>query len=136
MLGSLAVLSLYAPVSLTSRAGLRLGTAAVAEEHPSRANSVRFAGGSSELSAAARAALDAVASRLIADHDLRLEVRAYASAGKEASESRRVSLHRAIAVREYLIGHGVLSSRMVVRAFGDQIPDGYRDRVDLVLLGR
>lgn len=114
---------------------MRLGTASAADERTGRASSVRFARGSSELSPKARAVLDAVASQLIADHDLRLELRAYASAGKEASESRRVSLNRAIAVRAYLIGRGVLSSRMIVRALGDQVPDGYADRVDLVLLG-
>lgn len=108
----------------------------VALDRPGNLTPVRFTPGSSEVAPEAQSELDAVASRLRADPDLRLELRAYARASKEASESRRLSLKRAIGVRAYLIARGVSSSRMLVQALGDQLPGpGDPDRVDLVLLG-
>ena len=57
---------------------------------------------------------------------------AYAAGAKDdPSTARRVSLARALAVRTALMGNGVASSRITVRALGSQGGDGPPDRVDI-----
>ena len=51
----------------------------------------------------------------------------------QASNARRLSLSRALAVRSFLIDQGVHSSRIEVRALGNKVTDGPPDRVDLVV---
>ncbi|UEM19429.1 OmpA family protein [Skermanella mucosa] len=81
------------------------------------------------------ALLDGVAARLRRDEVVRLQVTAYASGTPETErDARRLSLDRALAVRSYLIGQGVRSTRIDVRALGTQAPDGPADRVDLILV--
>ncbi|WP_192499026.1 OmpA family protein [Skermanella pratensis] len=81
------------------------------------------------------ALLDGVAARLRRDEVIRLQVTAYASGTPETErDARRLSLDRALAVRSYLIGQGVRSTRIDVRALGTQAPDGPADRVDLLLV--
>jgi outer membrane protein OmpA-like peptidoglycan-associated protein len=85
-----------------------------------------------------RPALDAVIRSMKADDQLRIQLVAYASgAPDQASQARRVSLSRAIAVRSYLIEQGVRSTRIDVRALGNR-PDsgGPADRVDIVAVER
>ncbi len=86
----------------------------------------------------ARPALDAVIRSMKSDDQLRIQLVAYASgAPDQASQARRVSLSRAIAVRSYLIEQGVRSTRIDVRALGNR-PDsgGPADRVDIVAVER
>jgi outer membrane protein OmpA-like peptidoglycan-associated protein len=45
-------------------------------------------------------------------------------------------LSRALAIRSYLIGKGVRSTRIDVRALGNKIPSGKPDRVDLKIIQR
>jgi outer membrane protein OmpA-like peptidoglycan-associated protein len=62
---------------------------------------------------------------------------AYAAGNDDAtSQARRLSLSRALAVRSYLIEHGVRSTRMDVRALGNKVPEGPPDRVDVMLVRR
>ena len=102
------------------------------------ARMVRFAKSDIELSDDARATLDQVAASLAANAKLRLELVAHAAGDPDDPvAARRVALQRAIATREYLIGHGVDSVRMDVKALGDKdAGDGPLDRVDLVLVAR
>lgn len=95
---------------------------------------VDFAVGATDLSAAARAELDALAKQLNADQNGRVQLVAYATgAADEANQARRLSLSRALNVRAYLIDHGVRNTRMDVRALGNR-PDGNKpaDRVEIV----
>ncbi|MDR3536246.1 MAG: OmpA family protein [Acetobacteraceae bacterium] len=61
---------------------------------------------------------------------------AYATATPEdPSSARRLSLSRALAVRNALMADGVPSSRIYVRALGGQSGDGPADRADVSVLG-
>ena len=98
---------------------------------------VAFPAGGTELPQTARADLDQMARRLAGDESLHVQLNAYASdGGDQASQARRVSLSRALAVRAYLIDKGVRSTRLDVRALGKPQDDGPADRVDLVVMGR
>ncbi|HYM02319.1 MAG TPA: OmpA family protein [Stellaceae bacterium] len=102
------------------------------------ANRIVFAAGAADVPDAAKRDLDALAQRLAAGQQLRVQLVSYASgSAEEANQARRLSLQRALAVRSYLIEHGVSNSRMDVRALGNR-NDGSEpsDRVDLVILDR
>jgi outer membrane protein OmpA-like peptidoglycan-associated protein len=92
-----------------------------------------FADSSADIDAAGKSALDELAQRLLADETLRLEILAYASGSEDAANrARRMSLSRALAVRSYLIKQGVQSTRMDVRALGNNVEGEPADRVDLI----
>lgn len=68
---------------------------------------------------------------------LRAQIAAYAAGTSDtANQARRMSLSRALAVRSYLIEKGVASTRLDVRALGNQVENGSPDRVDISLAGR
>jgi outer membrane protein OmpA-like peptidoglycan-associated protein len=97
---------------------------------------VLFTADKADLPDKAKSELNAVAQRLTKDAHLRLQLVAYASGtADQANQARRVSLQRALAVRSYLMEHGVANTRMDVRALGNR-NDGEEppDRVDLVML--
>lgn len=93
-----------------------------------------FEGGSAVLSASAREELDSLATRLNGNEQ-RLKVVAYAAGqANNASQARRLSLSRALAVRSYLIDKGIRSTRIDVQAMGaPENATGAADRVDLSL---
>jgi outer membrane protein OmpA-like peptidoglycan-associated protein len=99
---------------------------------------LRFAPGGTEIGAAGKHALEALATKLKADPSLRLELVAYASGGAaETIEARRLSLQRAIDVRAFLVAQGVRGASMTVRAMGNRdAGSGPADRVDLLVLDR
>jgi outer membrane protein OmpA-like peptidoglycan-associated protein len=77
--------------------------------------------------------LDQIAEKMLGDEALRLQLMAYATGTEDtASKARRISLSRALAVRAYLISKGIRSSRMDVRALGNNVEGEPADRVDLV----
>jgi outer membrane protein OmpA-like peptidoglycan-associated protein len=123
----LAIADALSPSGDTATGGARTET-----------DSIRFTRGSVALPADAPALLDKLASRLTADGKRRLELLAYATSdndASEASEARRLSLDRAVAVRSYLAARGVSPTRVILRPLGDRGPDGIpADRVDLVAL--
>jgi outer membrane protein OmpA-like peptidoglycan-associated protein len=101
---------------------------------PALAGQIRvlFVDGSVELGNDAKQKLSAVATTLMENTTVRIQLLAYAKASSDgASRARRLSLSRALAVRAYLIEKGVRSTRMDVRALGDKIEDGPGDRVDI-----
>jgi outer membrane protein OmpA-like peptidoglycan-associated protein len=94
---------------------------------------ITFPEGSTEIPANAIPDLDALAASLLADEASRIQLLAYASGAEDAaSRARRISLSRALAVRSYLIGKGVRSTRMDVRALGNTVPGDPADRVDII----
>lgn len=101
---------------------------------PSSAGRLMFEGGSAVLSASAREELDSLATRLNGNEQ-RLKVVAYAAGqANNASQARRLSLSRALAVRSYLIDKGIRSTRIDVQAMGaPENATGAVDRVDLSL---
>jgi outer membrane protein OmpA-like peptidoglycan-associated protein len=91
----------------------------------------------SAIPADAAAGLKDVMQKLSADPALRVQLLSYASdPEKNVSRARRLSLERAVAVRKLLIDNGLDSTRIEVRALGDQNAGGAPDRVDVVLSPR
>jgi len=83
----------------------------------------------------ARKELDAIGESLRYD-PRRIELKAYGGTpGDKASEARRISLKRGLAVRAYLIGLGIDSRRIDVRALGGVTDTGAPDRVDVAYSG-
>jgi hypothetical protein len=74
---------------------------------------------------------------MTANDRLRAQIIAYAAGTNDtASQARRLSLSRALAIRAYLIEKGVASTRLDVRALGHQVDSGSPDRVDIALAAR
>ena len=102
-----------------------------------RSYSLVFASNAAKLDSQATERLDEVATGMAGDNQLRLQLMAYAGGeSKTASESRRLSLSRALAVRSYLIEKGVRSTRIDVRALGNKFKAGPPNRVDVVVTRR
>ncbi|HXV23657.1 MAG TPA: OmpA family protein [Alphaproteobacteria bacterium] len=85
-----------------------------------------------ELGEDARRDLTAVAGRLAKEDRSGILLLAYAGTGGATMSARRISLGRALAVRSFLIKHGVSGGRMTVRAFDFTAGAGPADRVDIV----
>lgn len=98
---------------------------------------INFAAGAAEPSADVAAALQSLAGSLtseLQEKSGRLLLQAFAGApGDKSSEARRLSLKRALAVRQLLIDSGVPSDRIDVRAMGGTTDAGKPDRVDVML---
>ncbi|TQV81723.1 OmpA family protein [Denitrobaculum tricleocarpae] len=85
------------------------------------------------LSGPAQSALESVAQAMLEDESSEVQLFAYAGqADIDATQARRLSLSRAMAVRAFLIGKGVRPARMQVRALGNKTTSGSPDRVDVV----
>jgi outer membrane protein OmpA-like peptidoglycan-associated protein len=78
-------------------------------------------------------ALDKLVMILQANAGARITLTAYAGVGPDTSprDARRLSLTRALAIRDYLTAKGVSSARINVRALGANVPSGDPDRVDI-----
>ncbi len=96
-----------------------------------------FESGGSAIRDAAKQALDELAGSLKSNSSLRLQLMAYAGGDSQtASQARRLSLSRGLAVRKYLIDKGISDTRIVVRALGSKFESGPSDRVDIVVTAR
>lgn len=100
---------------------------------------INFPPGTAEPSADVAAALQSLAGDLTNELQAksgRLLLQAFAGTpGDKSSEARRLSLKRALAVRQLLIDSGVPSDRIDVRAMGGITDGGKPDRVDVMLRG-
>lgn len=95
---------------------------------------VRFLTGKSDITSSAQALLDDLAARLM-QSTVRVRLAAFSGrAGDLSSEARRLSLTRALAIRNYLSSKGVTPDRVDVLAFGGA-SDGVTDRVDVLVRG-
>lgn len=108
------------------------------------AHRILFSPQAAELPESAKPELDEVARLLAADAHLFAELRAYAEGAspsgpddeKNASETRRLSLSRALAARAYLVAQGVPPKRVDVRPLGNRPAGGATapaDHVDIIL---
>jgi outer membrane protein OmpA-like peptidoglycan-associated protein len=96
-----------------------------------------FAPDSADLSDDAKQAIAGVIQKLGQSPDARVKLSAYAAGTPETiSQTRRLSLSRALAVRSYLIDQGVKSTRIDVLALGNQASSGSADRVDLAVVAQ
>ena len=98
---------------------------------------VDFKPGQSDLSPASGAAIDTLAQSAPKDPAVTYDVRAYAQGTQDdPSTPRRLSLARALAVREALMARGVPSSHIYLRALGADAAAGPpADRVDVSVSG-
>ena len=81
----------------------------------------------------ANVALDDLAAQMLADENMRIEIRCYASGTEDTeSKARRKSLARCINIRQYLFKKDVRTTRMDVRALGLKSEGQPADRVDIV----
>ncbi|KAA0683426.1 OmpA family protein [Roseomonas genomospecies 6] len=98
---------------------------------------VLFDGAAADLPETAQARLDAIAERMRASGQLRLQIRSYASGTPEtAREARQLSLARALSVRERLGAAGIASTRVDIRAMGMEASGGAPDRLDVEFLNQ
>ncbi|WP_051431953.1 OmpA family protein [Rhodovibrio salinarum] len=96
-----------------------------------------FDGESAALSDSAKQSLDQLAAMLADNPQQRIQLKAFAEGTEDtASQARRLSLSRALAVRTYLIDQGIRSTRMDVRALGATAQQGPLGRVDIVPANR
>ncbi|MEM8589961.1 MAG: OmpA family protein [Pseudomonadota bacterium] len=92
-----------------------------------------FEAGSDGLTAAGGSLLEGLAVRMASDPTLWIQIRAFATdTSGLPSNSRSLSLNRALLIRSFLIDRGVRSTRVDIRALGDTAETGPRDRVDLI----
>jgi outer membrane protein OmpA-like peptidoglycan-associated protein len=106
--------------------------------HGEPALSINFGAGGADLPDNARDDLDRLATTLQQSSASRVQLLAYAAGSDgQASQVRRLSLDRALAVRKYLLDQGIAASRIEVRALGNKVEgDGSPDRVDLLVLDK
>jgi len=99
---------------------------------------ISFGDQSADLPDQAKTVLNQLAQRLKDNETPRIQLVAFAAGTAEtASQARRLSLSRALAVRTYLIDQGVRGNRMDVRALGNKVEDGGpADRVDIIVADR
>ena len=98
---------------------------------------VEFQPENADLPQSIKDKLAAVARQLKDDSSLRLQLKAYAGGTAEsASQARRLSLSRALAVRAHLIEEGLRSTRIDVRALGNRAEEGPSERVDVIVIKR
>ncbi len=94
---------------------------------------IAFPADSADIPDSVKAELDALAQKMGSDQNMRIQLLAYASGtSDQASRARRMSLSRALSVRSYLIKQGVASTRMDVRALGNNVEGSPADRVDII----
>jgi outer membrane protein OmpA-like peptidoglycan-associated protein len=100
----------------------------------SRHNSIAFTPGAEEPAPAVLDTVRAMAGELnnaLANQSARIQLEAYGGKqGDKGSDARRLSLKRALIVRQLLIDDGIPSERIDVRAMGGA-SDGALDRVDI-----
>jgi outer membrane protein OmpA-like peptidoglycan-associated protein len=87
-----------------------------------RLEGVNFRYDSAELTSAARAVLDRVATTLSRYPDFRLEVAGHTDAQGDRDYNQHLSQQRAEAVRDYLVAHGVNADNITARGFGSRQP--------------
>lgn len=114
--------------------------ASLPEEPVSVANDalrIPFGEGGADIPGSALQPLQELAARMSREPTLRVQLFAFATGTQEtASQARRLSLSRALAVRAVLIDAGVRSTRMDVRALGANTNEAPTDRVDVLVVRR
>lgn len=102
---------------------------AKAKKFTGRSVMVLFEPGSAALASGATSRLDEIAGQ---SKSQRLELKAYAGTDKQsASDTRRLALQRAIAVRGYLMDKGMDGTRIAVRPQGPTHDGQAPERVDV-----
>jgi outer membrane protein OmpA-like peptidoglycan-associated protein len=100
-------------------------------------STILFAAGAPDPAANALGAIKFLASDLnaaLGSGDSRIQIQAYGGAkGDKSTDARRLSLKRALSIRQVLIDDGVPADRIDVRAMGGATDGGPTDRVDVYI---
>jgi len=97
---------------------------------------ITFGSDQSDLSTASDAAIQKLARAAPNSDTTSFNVLAYAHGdSQDPSTARRLSLSRALAIRSALMAAGVPSTRVYIRALGDQGGKGPPDRADITVMG-
>jgi len=91
---------------------------------------VQFATGSAETNVSGRESLARFSGVVASYPDLQFKVEGHTDNVGNVAANNELSLRRAIAVRDYLIGHGVAASKIDVAGFGSSMPVGDNSTVD------
>jgi len=83
---------------------------------------VKFESNSSELTAGSNETLDKVVDKMNEYDQLRIEIQAHSDNMGEAAYNQSLSEKRANSVRDYLVGKGIASGRMVAKGYGESQP--------------
>lgn len=96
-------------------------------------STISFERGSDQLDKDAVEITEKLSRILKANGNARITLVAYSDTSGEISprEARRLSLNRALAIRDFMTSKGVPSSRVDVRPMGANVPSGDMDRVDV-----
>jgi outer membrane protein OmpA-like peptidoglycan-associated protein len=98
-------------------------------------STVLFPRGSGNIADNVLVTLDKLANVLSANPDVRIALTAYAdNTGSTPRDARKLSLTRALAVRDYLVSKGIAESRVDIHAEGSNTASGYIDRVDVKVI--
>jgi OOP family OmpA-OmpF porin len=88
---------------------------------------VNFAFDSDEIDPVSAVVLDVVSETLNSRRDVRVVVEGHTDSRGDEAYNRTLSQRRAESVQRYLIGKGVLASRMQARGFGESQPTASND---------
>ncbi len=96
-------------------------------------STIGFTRGSDQLEKEAVGTVEKLARILLANGQARITLIAYSDSGGDITprEARKLSLNRALAIRDFLASKGVPSNRVDVRPMGANVPSGDMDRVDV-----
>ena len=89
---------------------------------PAVLEAVTFESGSARLSSGSFVELDSLATVLIANPSMRIEIGGHTDDSGSPADNQRVSALRADAVRNYLVVKGVPFQQMVARGYGSTLP--------------
>lgn len=74
-----------------------------------------------------------ILSRMKSDEAIRLEIRAFAQPHtKGQSETRRLSLQRALVIRDFLMKGGIDRRRILLYPLGDHTSEEIKDKVEII----
>jgi len=96
-------------------------------------STISFSRGADQLDRDAVEIVEQLARILAAHGNARITLVAYSDTDGAISprEARRISLNRALAIRDFLAAKGISSGRVDVRPMGANVPSGDMDRVDV-----
>ena len=96
-------------------------------------STISFTRGSDQMDKDAIEIVEKLGRILMANTSTRITLVAYSDTNGTISprEARRISLNRALAIRDFLATKGVSSGRVDVRPMGANVPSGDMDRVDV-----
>lgn len=101
---------------------------------PAELQNVKFQEGAEQLSDESSAVLDIVATTLVANPSVSVEITGYAQSAGDHAQNMQLSARRAVNVMKYLAGQGVSTENMIARGLGDDGDASAGDRIELLPL--